>query len=465
MEQELNQHLQDCFALLIITDSKFLTIARPTIKAEYFSSSITSDIVRLCYNFFDQFKEAPKNHLYDEVKRFLVTKLPEEKRLFASYLDKLNTISISNKEYVLSRVGTFVKSREFEEAAVNFVELVEKQRFDEAKTLMYETLRHDVINEDIGIRYTEAAIPTYYENMEGSEFLIDTGIQHLNMQIGGFKRGQLVVLLGGQKGKKSWGCIHLGKRGLMRGLKVLHLSHEMTLPEVEMRYDMMIGGLVSERQPMVVNFKTRDDEGRLLKDSTVSQEIDTVYNIRRIKQARKVIRRFGSELIIRKYPMGSCSMEEVIRYLDYLETFEKFVPDIIINDYIDIMKLPLSPSASLRDRLNAAYIAHKQLADERQVLVITVSQTTRAGRRKSKLTHADFAEDIRKLANVDIAIALSQTEDQAVSGEMGVWVIGNRTGRQDCGCYIQQQLDVGRFCTQSWVNPTRGHDVEAEGTT
>lgn len=461
-ELDLSQHIQDCFVHLIITDTKFLNLARGFIKPVYFSSSIAEQIVKLCYTFYDQFKEAPKNHLHDEVQRYIQKKSPEERRLFAEYLKGVSTLSVTNKDYILSRVNTFVKSREFETAAVEFVELVEKGEFDEAKNLMYKALKHDVTNEDVGLKYVEATQPTYYADLDDREYLIPTGIEHLTRLIGGYKRSQFVVFLGGHKGKKSWALIHTAKQALLGGLKVLHISHEMTLPEVEMRYDMCIGGLISDRQPREVRFVVRNDQGRIIPDQTVTQEIQTVYNNRRVLSARNTIRRFGGNLIIKKYPPRSCTVEDMERFLDHLETYENFIPDVLIVDYIDIMRLPLSAGASLRDKLNEIYLQHKRLADERSMLVLSVSQSTRQGRRKVKMTHKDISEDIRKLANVDMFISFSQSDAQAEEGVMRAWVLGNRTGKDEVGCLFQMNLDVGRFCTQSWFEPVREHHEEEE---
>ncbi len=454
-ELDLSQHIQDCFIHLLITDTKFLNLSRGIIKPEYFSSSIAEQVVKLCYSFYDQFKEAPKNHLHDEVHRYIQKKSPEEKRLFAEYLKGVSTLSVTNKDYVLSRVNTFVKSREFETAAVEFVEMVEKGEFEEAKTLMYKALKQDVTNEDVGLKYLESTTPTYYTNLDENEYLIPTGIEHLTRLIHGYRRGQFVVFLGGQKGKKTWALIHTAKQALMGGLKVLHISHEMTMPEVEMRYDMCLGGLISDRSPRPVRFIVRDEEGEIIPNRTVEQSIQTVYNTRRVLSARNTIRRFGGNLIIKKYPPRSCSMEEMERFLDHLETFENFIPDVLIVDYIDIMKLPLAAGASLRDKLNEIYLQHKRLADERNILLLSVSQSTRQGRRKTKMTHKDISEDIRKLANVDMFISFSQTDEQAEEGIMQAWVLGNRTGKDEVGCLFQMNLDVGRFCTQSWFEPRR----------
>jgi replicative DNA helicase len=457
MAEELSQHIQDCFVLLAITDKKFLSLARPVIKPEYFSSSVTEQIIKLCYSFYDQFKEPPKDHLHDELKRFFERKPNEEKEFYTTYLEKLNTLSVTNKDYVLSRIGDFVKTREFEASAIKFVELVEKSKFNEAKDIMYSTLKNDFRPEQAGLDYTKQFPPTYYKDLDEDEFLIPTGIPHLDRLIGGYKRGKFICFLGGMKGSKSWACIHTAKQGLIKGLKILHLTHEMSAEEVEQRYDMSLGGLVSTRQPADVRLTYRDETGVIDTRRTETRKVDTVYNLRKTKKVRTTIKRFGGRLLIVKYPMGTCSMADITRYLDHAETFDDFIPDIIINDYIDIMKLPLGDSASLRDRLNRSYIEHKQLADERNILIVTVSQTNKEGRRKRKGSHKDIAEDIRKLANVDMLISLAQTDEMKEEQIMQVWIVGARSGRDECGCLISQNLEIGQFCIQSWFPPSNVH--------
>ena len=63
----VSQRLQDSFLLLCITDTKFLSICRKSISPRYFSSTVTEDLVKLCYSYFDQFAVAPIDHFHDLV--------------------------------------------------------------------------------------------------------------------------------------------------------------------------------------------------------------------------------------------------------------------------------------------------------------------------------------------------------------------------------------------------------------
>jgi len=295
--------------------------------------------------------------------------------------------------------------------------------------------------------YFKRDLPTYY-NIEETQTIIPTGIPCLDKKIKGLRKGQFVCTLGGHKGKKSWFSMHLMRQAIMQGMKVLHISHEMTVPEIEIRYDMMLGGYVSEKGGSDVTITEMDDRGAEFHSEVI--KVDSIYNPNSFKKLMKTTKRFGGQLVIKKYPMGTCTIGELDRYLDYLETFEDFVPDVLLNDYIDIMRLPLGDSAALRDRINHAYIEHKRIADERNMLVITPSQSTREALQRSKMSKKDFAEDIRKLGNVDVALGISQDLEEATKQIMRVWVLGGRSIRDNCGCMFKMNLDIGQVCTDSW---------------
>jgi replicative DNA helicase len=240
--------------------------------------------------------------------------------------------------------------------------------------------------------------------------------------------------------------VHLGKEALLRGLKVLHITHELSLEDTEMRYDKALGGLTSSEEIETTVFEDIDEEGNVI--NTESIDVTSVFNLKEVQEVRKRVAKFGGELIIRKYPMGLCTMNEIRRYLDYLETYENFIPDVVINDYIEKMKL--SSGDGRRDAINEAYMESKGIADERKLLMITVSQVTREALRKRKLDQKDFAEDIRKLGNVDLVLAFSQTDAQAQENRMIAWVMANRSGLMDFGCIFSQNLDIGQFCITDW---------------
>jgi len=138
-------------------------------------------------------------------------------------------------------------------------------------------------------------------------------------------------------------------------------------------------------------------------------------------------------------------MGEIERYLDWLETNHGFIPDILINDYVEKMK-GMSGDRS-RDAINEAYIQHKRIADERNIVVITMSQVPRQSLEKSIISQRDApAEDARKLGNVDIGLFFGQTREQEQSNRMNVWVLVGRSQKMAFGCTTVVNKAIGQLC-------------------
>jgi len=444
-EPELSGHLQDSIAFLAITSTPFLKLIRNFIKPELLPAEVSYHIVKACYRYYDIAKEAPQDHICDALNDVLKGVAESKRELVFSFLDRVSQMRPPNQDYVVNKLNSFVKSREFETGAVEFVKLVDQKRFLEAELLMYNVLRTGVESINIGCNYFTDF--TSMMNPQGAECLTSMGLEYFD-HYQTFKRGQLVVILAGYKGGKSWSLHHIGKESLLRGLNVLHVSHENSLELCERRYDRIIGSLAKD------DLSNSEIPVRVFNKSTGRIEIIQVrrpseYDVAARKAARSTIQRYGGRLIIRKFPMGSCDMRDLERYLDYLERFESFVPDVLSNDYPDVQK-PLQAEQAVRDQLNETYIYHKKLADERKMLVVVPSQATREAIRAKRLTMKDFAQDIRKLATCDTTVAVCATDAQAMSGIATLYVVAARDGIMDVGCGILQNLDIGQFASCSF---------------
>jgi hypothetical protein len=150
-------------------------------------------------------------------------------------------------------------------------------------------------------------------------------------------------------------------------------------------------------------------------------------------------------------------MGELDRYLDYLETFENFIPDVIVNDYVEKMRMPGGEKGELRDRINQAYIDHKRIADERNVVVITASQIKIGAVEKRNVSQASAAsDDSRKLGNIDIGFTFTQTPAQYLENRMQIYMLVNRSDKMYFGCSISTNREIGQLCLGCW--PLRNED-------
>jgi len=459
----VSQHLQDCFVRLCIVDSSFLTMARTAIKPVWFSSQVTEDIIRLCYSFYDQFQEAPENHLHDELVRFLYKADEDKKTRYYKYVEQINEMDAPNKEYVISNFSKFARARELEEALIESAPLVERGQFDKVREILQRALKAGIAKEEEGIEYPGNWPPSYHSAPEFGEIVCPTGISLIDRRIKGVYRTRLTCIFAGYKVGKTWGCIQIATEALKHGKKVLEISHEASAGELEMRHDMMWGSLVSEETEEDVEFHEYDENGE--KIGSFVENRDSVFNpdMMAVKKVRDQIRGFGGEARFKKYPMGTCSIGEIERYLDYLETFKHFIPDLLINDYVEKMKLPTASQG--RDQINEAYINLKRIANERKIAVITASQIKTKFLESSNISEAGAAaEDARKLGNIDLGLFFGMNRIQARRGLMQAYVLVNRSGSQKFGCIVSRNLKVGQLVLDNWPIRFDGNGNENEQT-
>lgn len=455
--ESVTQHIQDSIIHLGIVDTDFLAIVRPMDMSQVFPSSIPLNCWKICCDYFDHFGKAPQDHFHDEVAVWINKLTKEDKVYIVDYIQKIQKLT-PDKKYVLLRLNNFVKQRRLEKALIDAAEVVEKN-YGKASEILYSALDRSIEEMEAGLDYLYdySGIKDRYQL---SESRIKTGIGDLDRLIGGLDRGRLVCIMGAFKGKKSWSLIHFGKHAVLQGLKVLHITHELSREETEARYDMAFGALVDGKEGPKKHPTDLDDfmkkwevESSYLEDGAVKYNTiirPTIYDLNEVQKIRNRVKGFGGKLRIRKFPAGSCTMEDMLGYIHYLEKFKGFHPDVIINDYVE--KMNLGTKDELRHRINDVYLAHKRLADELNVLVITASQVIRSAIRSSKIRKEHFAEDIQKAGNVDLALAVCQSEEE-ISLERGkIYVVANRTGAEDVWCQIGMNINIGQFAL--WSRPS-----------
>jgi len=448
--RQLNQHLQDSFLRLAITDTDFLALVAGRVDPALFGSEVTEEVCRICYDFFAQFGEAPKDHFHDELVRRLA-RMPEEKReLYVRYASKLAGMRQPSRSYVLRRISDWVGYREREYALERAAEALERGDVAEHDLIIRRALEAGLPEEDVGLDYLKDHSGIWFRERE--EPMMPTGIGALDKLIHGYWRGQLVVCLAGYKAGKTWWMIHTCLTALKKGLNVVHISHEVDQEEMEIRLDMALTARTTDE-----DLEGREYTFEVLNEETGRTELKKRKyrwlwkDPNRISQARKALSKRGGRLFVKKYPMGQCTPADVEAYLSYLEASQGFVPDLISIDYIDIMDLSKLDKRELRHQLNQGYIWAKGLADQKQAVVITVSQVRREAVQKRWVSMKDVAEDARKAGNCDIMLAIGKGPEEIKRGLAGVMVLANRSGRQDCGCMVSQNYNVGRFCLASWI--------------
>ena len=442
----LNQSLQDRILRLMIEDDDFLAMVAGRIEPSFFLSSLSETLAGICLNYKAQFGEAPKSHFADEALRVFSRRSDEDRADCLRYLQRLNDLPKPNPGYLIRRLSDAIKLKSREDAAIQFAELIGQGKAEEADLVMYHALKSGIPAEEDALDYFRD-LSALADRGEHPSYLVTSGVPAIDRVFGGFSRGQLVTILAGPKGGKTWSLQNIAREGLLAGLFVLHISHEVGKKEMELRYDMMFTGR-GKRAGKVIEIPSI--QGRQVVPGSKKIVVRSVFDSDACRKGRAAVRHAGGRLLIKKYPMGQCKPAEVERLLDYLENYENFIPDIVINDYVDIMDLSQYGS-ELRHQINAGYIWSKGLADEHNFLMATASQVNRDGMDRRHVRRKHVGEDIRKLANVDAMLAIGRSEADVKAGLAGLSVLAARGEEQDTFCTFVPCFDVGQFCLESWL--------------
>jgi hypothetical protein len=131
--------------------------------------------------------------------------------------------------------------------------------------------------------------------------------------------------------------------------------------------------------------------------------------------------------------------------LDNWETFEDFIPDVVVIDYADNLA-PEDRREEYRHQQNRTWKLLRGLSQERHCLVVTATQASARAYGKELIDMSDYSEDKRKYAHVTAMIGLNQTQDEKSVGILRINMIVQREGEffSERTVKIAQDLWVGK---------------------
>lgn len=153
----------------------------------------------------------------------------------------------------------------------------------------------------------------------------------------------------------------------------------------------------------------------------------------------------GRDFMLSVHPSHQLSVAGIKGMLDNWETFEGFVPDVIVIDYADNL-VAENTREEFRHQQNRIWQDLRGLSQERHCLVITATQAAGRSYKKASLEMEDYSEDKRKYAHVTAMIGLNQSTEEKKVGLMRINMIVQREGEffSDAEVTVAQSLRTGR---------------------
>jgi hypothetical protein len=476
---------------LIISDSYCREI-KPLLKPSFLQVPFVRVIAGWCLDYFDKFGSAPNRVIEDIFREKRETEIKEDvAELISLFLSNISSDyekgqEVFNIGYYLDKTEKYIRTVSLKQLAKKIENCAISGMIEEGEAIVkgYERIQRIESKGIDPINDKKAIIKAFEKN--DSDKLFDLP-GDLGKAIGEFERGWLFSFLGPAKAGKSWWLMLLGLRALARGLNVLFASFEMSEKAMTRRIHHYLNGLPTRqwdedellmpvfdckmnqndkcRNPQRVNKVAiyNDYYNKKYKPCTVCKgtpefkckswfmpfrKNKDLLSVDIALKKANILKRSGSlrggKFHLVEFPSTGYSMDKFKAYLYNLEEYEGFVPDVVITDYADKMTSGKN-NRDERYNLNEVWKEHKALAQVKNILVATASQSNTA-RTQKEINQGDWADDIRKLNLIDCGMALNVLPDTKKNCLMTAGILANRHDHFNAleKVYVLQQYKIGR---------------------
>jgi len=346
-------------------------------------------------------------------------------------LQELAEMDISDGKYIESRTREFLRFCAMKDFVFETYEGLKANKFDQdlPKKARLALAKGEVSfsnglewREDVYNRLTEEASQSIVSR-------VPTGITHFDQEIGGgLKGGELGIILAVPKGFKS-GCMLNFSYGAMRS--DLYKTDDVKSTNVAYFTLELSEKLVAARFDRRCSLLPRDE---LIRDK------EAYY--KRLKHMMSTVCA-NSNLYIKGYKTKAATCDTFRAYLDQMyEQFDIKFGEIIV-DYLDLVKSPESKNRK-EGWEDAALICEdlRDIAIEYDVPIWTACRATRDAVGKSTMSMNHMSKSFERIGIADMVVALCQTEEEKVKGELRIAMVAarNDAGDKQVNCKVDYPL-------------------------
>lgn len=424
-----------------------------SLKTRY--AQVVSEWVR---EYFDRFEDVPGKAIQDIfVDKRGSLQDEEEQESVAEFLQNLSDDAKydANIDYYIDSAIKYLKTRSLE-LAIEEMQAAINTNDPEA-------------GESVIAKYTQVGRPNGdgYSILDTPGEVISAFIEDAEVAmtypgdvgkvIGPCRRGDLVSFIAPVKRGKSWALLYSAESAMALGQRCVFITLEMPKPQILRRAWQSITGSPKIESIVRIPYYSANKELDEEVDEDTQWKIEyknvskTAVDLTTVEATQEKIRRMfrGGDCRFIPMPSKATTVKDIEVILDNLMYYNQYETDVLIIDYADLMG---AKANEYRHQLDDIWSNLKRVAQERNILVITATQTNRAGLDGSDLTNENVAEDMRKLAHVSKFIALNQTVLEKGAGIMRWKVLLDRD-EQSGWDEVQtlQCLSIGKFVLDSRI--------------
>lgn len=450
--KKINKDDEKSIITCMITSDEYMAKVRPLYEPSFFTLPYAKIVSSWCIDYYDRYNQSPKKAIKSLFEANSGT-IPdqEQKDLIASFLTCLSesyeTSEPTNIGYEIDKTVHYFKIVGLENLAEKIKGFAASGRVTEAESAIanFKKVEKQLSQGIDLLGNREAVVDTLRSVSDDVLFKFPGELGKLIRPVG---RKDFVATVAPAKRGKSFNLIESALLGHWAGNNVLFISLEMPREQILMR---MYQRITAQPEPSEYGDEVDID----FPSFSRNWEVDKAVNIAKLKKKRMSIKSVMTKieqlqvltkdkrLRIECFPANSFSVSGgLIPLLDNLESFEDFIPDLIVLDYADIMKAERKEEK--RHQIDETWQAIRGVGQERNVGVITASHSAKAtfGR---DIRQSDLTEDYRKLNHVTLALAINQDENDEANSAVRMSVLADRFSRFSTGkeAYVLQCLDIG----------------------
>jgi len=392
----------------LVKDEEYTRRVLPFLKAEYFTTASGRTIYTIINQFVLAYKIPPT---FDAIEIELEKSSlngnahADAKKLIVD-ITQILKIDDSRRPWLMDETEKFCKQRAIYLGIAEAIELIDSTPENAASV-------PDILKEALSVGFRTNIGHDYFEDIETRYNLyhqqrttIPFDLELFNkITRGGLSPKTLNVIVAGTNVGKSLFLCHVGASTIAQGKNVLYITLEMAEERIAQRIDANLLDVTM--------------------DTLEQMPLKTYQNaFEKLQQRQK----FG-KLIIKEYPTSAGHIGHFRALLDDLALKKKFVPDLLIVDYINIC-------ASVRFKANGqtnSYTYVKSIAEELRGLAVeynvpclTATQFNREGYDTSDPSLTNTSESFGLPQTADLQVALITSEELQQDGLLMVKQLKNR---------------------------------------
>ena len=407
MKYDFSENIQRGILFLSKYNRDFYLQIASLVKEGYFEFPIHGKLFSTIRSHYEKYSSLPNNDfIIEEVKTIKDGK--EDLSDYTDelhYIDSMDTSSIDNVEFYLDLVESFARKEAMKSAITESIGLMKDDKIEEIESVVRQAL---TVNRNVN--YGQM----YFDDLKGRFdriFKEATGERFplvfptLNRELeGGLSRKELAMVVAPPGVGKSLYLVNQGVQALMQNRKVLYISLEMSEDKIAQRFDSVT---------------------TLIQQKNLKEKFNVVND--RLQVFREKFS--DSRLVIKEFPTGLATVNAIRSLLVQLKNYEEFVPDVILLDYLELMRPTREGLAEYQAQQRISEEL-RGLAVENNILLWTATQTNRQGRAVKLITDAELADAYGKIRTCDYALSLNQSEEEFDECRMRAYVMKSRNGKQ-----------------------------------